>query len=108
MTGHAGSGTPEGPVAPSFPSRHPWPAVDLGTTPSHDDALALVPESYAAANDLVPLRLEGETLVVACADPGDDAMLSELQVLTRRRVRALGAPRQMRPSALVMAPRRGL
>ncbi|HZV52311.1 MAG TPA: GspE/PulE family protein [Candidatus Dormibacteraeota bacterium] len=93
MTGHAGSGTPEGPVAPSFPSRHPWPAVDLGTTPSHDDALALVPESYAAANDLVPLRLEGETLVVACADPGDDAMLSELQVLTRRRVRALGAPR---------------
>ncbi|HLH71426.1 MAG TPA: GspE/PulE family protein [Candidatus Dormibacteraeota bacterium] len=93
MTGQAGSGAPEGPVVGPSPGHRPWPTVDLGITPSHDDALALVPESYAAANHLVPLRLEGETLVVACVDPADNTLLSELQVLTRRRVRALGAPR---------------
>jgi len=67
--------------------------VDLGTSPSDNDALALVPEAYAAANDLIPLRLEHGRLVIASADPADVAILSEVQVLSRHRVRALAAPR---------------
>ncbi len=65
--------------------------VDLGVCPSQPEALALVPEAYAAANHLVPLRLEGGCLVVACAEPIRPEMLTELQVLSRHQVRALPA-----------------
>jgi type IV pilus assembly protein PilB len=67
--------------------------VDLGTSPSDSDALALVPEAYAAANDLIPLRIQDNILHIACADPTDTAILGEVQVLSRHRVRALAAPR---------------
>jgi type IV pilus assembly protein PilB len=67
--------------------------VDLGTNPSDGDALALVPEAYAAANDLIPLRVEDGMLVIACVDPGDTAILSEVQVLSRHQARGLAAPR---------------
>jgi type IV pilus assembly protein PilB len=67
--------------------------VDLGTSPSQNDALALVPEAYAQANDLIPLRVQDGVLYIASVDPGDMAILSEVQVLSRHRVRALAAPR---------------
>ena len=99
MTGHGGPGAPfhgpaeveSKPTAPA-PARDATATVDLGTSPSDSEALALVPEAYAAANDLIPLRIQGGVLVVACADPSDTSIRSELQVLTRRRVRALTAP----------------
>jgi type IV pilus assembly protein PilB len=65
--------------------------VDLGACPSQPEALAVVPEAYAAANRLVPLRLEEGCLVVACAEPIRPEVLSELQVLSRHQVRALAA-----------------
>lgn len=98
MTGYGGLGAPfERPTevgsTPSEPPREAVTAVDLSTSPSDNEALALVPEAYAIANDLIPLRINGGALVVACADPGDTAILSELQVLSRHRVHALAAPR---------------
>src|SRR5262245_37437203 len=98
MTGYGGLNVPsERPMnvdaAASHASVEAMVSVDLSTSPSDNDALALVPEAYAAANDLIPLRIEAGMLVIACADPGDTAILSEVQVLSRHRVRALAAPR---------------
>ena len=67
--------------------------VDLSTSPSDTDALALVPEAYAVANDLIPLQVQDGVLLIACVDPADTAILSEVQVLSRHRVHALSAPR---------------
>lgn len=66
--------------------------VDLRSNPSDSAALLLVPENYATEHEVIPLSLDGSTLVVACADPNDSRMLSELQVLSRRPVRAFAAP----------------
>jgi hypothetical protein len=68
-------------------------SVNLSTSPSDSDALALVPEAYATANDLIPLHVRDGALSIACVDPGDAAILSEVQVVSRHRVRALAAPR---------------
>jgi type IV pilus assembly protein PilB len=98
MTVRGGSNAPfEEPieVGTDFPEPGPGtvPTVDLSTSPSDSEALALVPEAYAVANNLIPLQVRDQTLLIACADPADTAMLSEVQVLSRHRVRALGAPR---------------
>jgi type IV pilus assembly protein PilB len=94
MAGHGGLATPfeETDTEPQA-SEQSHGRVDLGTTPSANEALALVPEAYAAANNLIPLYLRGSVLVIACADPADSAVLSEVQVLSRHRVQALAAPR---------------
>ncbi len=93
MTGYGGLNMPFDEAADvDTTSPEGVPTVDLGTSPSSSDALALVPEAYAEANDLIPLRVEEGTLVIACADPRDTAILSEVQVLSRHRVRALAAP----------------
>jgi len=98
MTGYGGLNVPfdrplDVDTAAPEPGADGVATVDLSTSPSDGDALAMVPEAYAAANDLIPLHLIGGTLVIACVDPGDIAVLSEVQVLSRRRVQALAAPR---------------
>ena len=98
MTGHGGSHMPFDPTTDldaefAGYGSETVATVDLGTSPSENDALALVPEAYATANNLVPLRVEDGMLVIACVDPGDAAIMSEVQVLSRHRVRALAAPR---------------
>jgi type IV pilus assembly protein PilB len=98
MTGYGGlnvpfDGPPDMEAETQAPGAEVVAAVDLSTSPSAGDALALVPEAYAAANDLIPLVIQDGVLVIACADPGNTATLSEVQVLSRHRVRALAAPR---------------
>jgi type IV pilus assembly protein PilB len=99
MTGYGGRGAPfERPADVGVQATTPEaadavPTVDLSTTSSEKDALALVPEAYAVANDLIPLSIQAGILLVACADPNDTAILSELQVLSRHRVQPLAAPR---------------
>src|SRR5215467_14434030 len=98
MTGYGGRHAPfdrHAEVETAVPERSADAAasVDLSTSPSDNDALALVPEAYATANDLIPLEVRDGVLSIACADPGDAAILSEVQVLSRHRVRALAAPR---------------
>jgi type IV pilus assembly protein PilB len=66
-------------------------ALDLNHVASQVEALALVNEAYASAHALLPIRVEGGVLVVACADPNDQATLGELQVLSRHPVQAVFA-----------------
>jgi type IV pilus assembly protein PilB len=98
MTAYGGShapfeGPPEVDVALPEPGAAAAATVDLSTSPSQGDALALVPEAYATANDLIPLHVRDGILAIACVDPSDTAILSEVQVLSRHRVHALAAPR---------------
>src|SRR5690348_16016766 len=98
MTGYGGSHAPfdrpaDVDVAVPEAAAGMTATVDLSTSPSDTDALALVPEAYATANDLIPLQIHDGTLIIACVDPGDSAILSEVQVLSRHRVHALAAPR---------------
>ncbi|HSR26582.1 MAG TPA: ATPase, T2SS/T4P/T4SS family, partial [Candidatus Eisenbacteria bacterium] len=99
MTGYGGQHVPfEGPTdvdvaTPPQSAATAAASVDLSTSPSDSDALALVPEAYATANDLIPLQVQDDILVIACVDPADSAILSEVQVLSRHRVHALAAPR---------------
>ncbi len=98
MTGYGGpnvpfDGSPEVDTAVSEHGADAVATVDLSTSPSDNDALALVPEAYATANDLIPLDIQDGVLSIACANPGDGAILSEVQVLSRHRVKALAAPR---------------
>jgi len=78
----------------------PADSVELSRSPSDVDALALVPESYARDHLVIPLRLDDEVLVVAFAERADPGVLAELQVLVRRSVRALVAPRAAVDEAL--------
>jgi type IV pilus assembly protein PilB len=98
MTGYEGLNAPfDGPsdveTVASEPRPDPVATVDLSTSPSDNNALALVPEVYAAANDLIPLSVRAGTLIIACVDPSDTAVLGEVQVLSRHPVQALAAPR---------------
>ncbi|MDQ6771607.1 MAG: GspE/PulE family protein [Candidatus Dormibacteraeota bacterium] len=68
------------------------PTVELSSTASEKEALALVPESFASAHLVLPLTISAGTLRVACADPEDLRMLGELQVLARLPVVATFAP----------------
>jgi type II secretion system protein E len=56
--------------------------------------LAEVPSEFAMRHQVVPLREEDHTLVVAMADPFDVTVLDDLRLLTRRDVRAVVSPRR--------------
>lgn len=55
--------------------------------------LQLVPESVARENVVLPLRLEGETLFVAAADPNDISIADKLTFILNKKVRLVGYPR---------------
>jgi len=66
--------------------------VDLSQCPSDRQALALIPEAYAASHDLLPLSVADGVVTIACADPEDGRLLREVQVVSRHAVRAMQAP----------------
>src|SRR5437868_4370852 len=68
--------------------------VDLGQRPSDRQALALIPEAYAASHHLLPLSVADGVVTLACADPEDGRLLREVQVVSRHSVRALRASSQ--------------
>ncbi|MBO0685095.1 MAG: type II/IV secretion system protein [Candidatus Dormibacteraeota bacterium] len=67
-------------------------AVDLGQSPSDPQALALLPETYAANHDVLPLSITDGVLTLACTDPDDLRLLREVQVVSRHAIQALVAP----------------
>jgi type IV pilus assembly protein PilB len=66
--------------------------VDLREARSADEALALVPEAYAAEHLVLPLTLDENGLTVAAADPLNLPLLAELRMMTRIAVTAWLAP----------------
>ncbi|MDQ6883320.1 MAG: GspE/PulE family protein [Candidatus Dormibacteraeota bacterium] len=65
------------------------PLIDFSRARVEKDALALIPESYAREHSILPIRLQKDELEIATIDPGDLALLAELKVLTRRRIKPL-------------------
>ncbi len=65
------------------------PLIDFGRARVEKDALSLIPESYAREHSILPIRLQKDELEVAMIDPGDLALLAELKVLTRKRIKPL-------------------
>ena len=63
------------------------PQIDFTRSRIDKDALALIPEAYAREHTILPIRLEKDVLEVATVDPGDLALLAELKVLTRKRIK---------------------
>jgi type IV pilus assembly protein PilB len=63
------------------------PLIDFAKARVEKEALALIPEAYARENTVLPIRLQNDELEVATVDPGDLALLAELKVLTRKRIR---------------------
>jgi general secretion pathway protein E len=58
--------------------------------------LAKVPISYAKENLVVPLELDGQTIRLALADPGNNLILNDLAVLTGCRIRpCLASPKNL-------------
>jgi len=63
-------------------------SVDLEHATPTEDALALIDGSTAHAYGVLPLRVEGTTLVVAIADPLNTALLEDLRFSTGMDVQA--------------------
>ncbi|MDW8208925.1 MAG: type II secretion system ATPase GspE [Chloroherpetonaceae bacterium] len=58
------------------------PIVDLNQEPPDPEALGIVPSEFAMRHNLLPLRRNDETLVVAMADPLDIHAIDDLRLLT--------------------------
>ena len=58
------------------------PIVDLNQEPPDSEALGIVPSEFAMRHNLIPLRRNDETLVVAMADPLDIHAMDDLRLLT--------------------------
>jgi type IV pilus assembly protein PilB len=68
------------------------PVVDLRKIPSDDAALKLITEDYARRNNVLPLKIDGNTLIVAAADPNNLKQLGELRVMARHEIDLQLAP----------------
>ena len=76
-----------------------YPVVDLRQERLDPAALRLVPEAVARQLQVLPLRLEGQTLVLAAFDPARPGLASQLAVVARRPLRFVLAP----PTDLALA-----
>ncbi len=65
--------------------------LDLTEADITREALALLPEALARRLNVIPVALEGQVLVLAMANIYDVEALGEVEALTRRRVRVVGA-----------------
>ena len=58
------------------------PAIDLRTFNVKPDVVALLPAAVARAYAVVPLKLAGETLVIATNDPSNESLLDAVARFT--------------------------
>ncbi len=67
------------------------PLIDLKKYRVQPEALRLIPEETARKYDVIPLRIEGDSLVVAMSQPENLYTIDEIQARTRMQVRPLRA-----------------
>ena len=79
------------PAPPASPAVRP-PTRLLELIPSRS-VLELIPESVCRQNVVIPLRQEGEVLVVAAADPNDIMLADKLSFIVNKKVRLVALPR---------------
>jgi hypothetical protein len=65
----------------------------LGTTTISSDLIALVPESVARENVVIPLSFDGETITFAAVDPDNIALADKLRFILAKNVRLVPARR---------------
>ena len=85
--GHCTSGD----VALALAEQSGLETADLATIEPAPDALSLIDGNSAHAYGVLPLRIEGKTLVVAIGDPLNTALLEDLRFTTGIDVRAVVA-----------------
>jgi len=73
------------------------PKVDLTKTRVSEQALALIPESIATANKMIPLYLskDGSTLYVAMANPKNDEAINNIGIYTGLLLEPMEAPEEI-------------
>jgi type II secretory ATPase GspE/PulE/Tfp pilus assembly ATPase PilB-like protein len=75
---------------------------------SAPEALALVPHNFCQLNTVLPLRLEGDTLWIASADPFNDNLLQRMRFFADRKIAlALAAPDMIDDAIVVVFSREG-
>lgn len=67
------------------------PLIDLKKYQVQPEALRLIPEDVARRYDVIPLRIEGDSLVVAMSHPEDLNILEDIRARTRMWIRPLRA-----------------
>jgi len=67
------------------------PRIDLKRYEVQPAALRLIPEAVARKWDIIPLRIEGDSLVVAMADPNNLYALEDIRALSRMQAKVLRA-----------------
>lgn len=67
------------------------PRIDLKRYQVQPEAVRLIPEAVARKWDLMPLRIEGDMLVIAMADPNNLYAIEDVRALSRREVKVLRA-----------------
>ena len=73
------------------------PIVDLKRQVVQPEALKLVPEEYARHRVLIPIEIEGDSLVVVMADPANIQALEDLKSQAKMAIRpVLGIPSDIR------------
>ena len=73
--------------------REHLPTVDLASRPVDADLLAQIPREVIEKHEVLPFRLDPETILLAMSDPTDFAALEEVQFLTDCKVETALAPR---------------
>jgi DNA-binding response OmpR family regulator len=68
--------------------QHGVPAVDLSGEVIALSALRLVPIEMASERALMPVRLDGETLLLAMASPQEHEVIEELEFVTGKKIQA--------------------
>ncbi len=78
----------ESDITTSQSSAYGQDMIDLSTVEVPSDVIALVPESVARENQVLPLRFEGDSLIVAINDPMNFTVLDKLRFILNKDVKA--------------------
>jgi type IV pilus assembly protein PilB len=73
-------------IAMALSKQHGIEFSELESTPSSRTALEAVPESIARRNSMIPIRLEGDRLIVLISDPQIAAHLTDVGVILGKRI----------------------
>ncbi len=78
----------ESDISTSQSSAYGQDMIDLTSVEVASDVIALVPESVARENQVLPLRFEGDSLIVAINDPMNFTVLDKLRFILNKDVKA--------------------
>jgi len=74
-------------------ARHNVPYIDLrGNFSVSPEAVKIIPRKIAEKHKVIPLKLEGRTLHIACLDPSDFNAMEEIKFLTGKNLKLYVAP----------------